>query len=64
MVNGPGEAAMTDLGITGGGNNNHMLYINGNQIKKIETPEMIDKIVSLIEQKEKEIELKKVPQIK
>ncbi len=64
VVNGPGEAAMTDLGITGGGNNNHMLYINGNQIKKIETPEMIDKIVSLIEKKEKEIELKKVSQKK
>ena len=62
VVNGPGEAALTDLGLTGGGNNNHMLYINGNQSKKIETSKMIDKIVSLIEQKE--IELKKQSQIK
>ncbi len=62
VVNGPGEAALTDIGLTGGGNNNHMLYINGNQSKKIETNEMIDKIVSLIE--EKEIELKKESQIK
>ena len=52
MCNGPGEAAYTDLGITGGGNNNHMLYINGNQMKKISTDEMIDK-VALIEQKKK-----------
>ena len=28
VVNGPGEAALTDLGLTGGGNSNHMLYIN------------------------------------
>jgi len=55
VVNGPGEATFTDLGITGGGNNNHMLYINGNQLKKINTDEMIDKIVSLIEQKDLEL---------
>ena len=55
VVNGPGEAAYTDIGLTGGGNNNHMLYINGNQMKKISTNEMVDKIVSLI--KKKEIEL-------
>ena len=58
VVNGPGEAALTDIGITGGGNDNHMLYINGNQMKKISTNEMIDKIVSLIKQKELEIETK------
>ena len=55
VVNGPGEAAYTDLGITGGGNNNHMLYINGNQLKKISTEEMIDKVTALIEQKEKDL---------
>ena len=55
VVNGPGEAASTDLGITGGGNNNHMLYINGNQLKKISTEEMIDKVTALIEQKEKDL---------
>ena len=62
VVNGPGEAAMTDIGITGGGNNNHMLYINGNQMKKISTKEMIDKIISIIEKKE--LELKKTPKKK
>ena len=53
VVNGPGEAAFTDIGVTGGGNSHHMLYIDGNQMKKISTSEMIDKIISLIEQKEK-----------
>jgi len=57
VVNGPGEAASTDLGLTGGGNNNHMLYINGKQMKKISTNEMVDKIVSLIEKKESELKI-------
>ena len=54
VVNGPGEAAFTDFGITGGGNNNHMLYLNGEQMKKISTKEMVDKVISLIEKKEQE----------
>ncbi len=62
VVNGPGEAALTDIGITGGGNDNHMLYLNGNQMKKISTGEMINKIISLIEKKE--IELKATSQNK
>tara|TARA_Y100001970_G_C14251119_1_gene871950 strand:- start:3712 stop:4818 length:1107 start_codon:yes stop_codon:yes gene_type:complete len=57
VVNGPGEAASTDLGLTGGGNHHHMLYINGKQMKKISTNEMIDKIVSLIEKKESELKI-------
>ena len=40
---------------TGGGNNHHMLYINGSQIKKISTKEMVNKIITLIEKKELEI---------
>ena len=58
VVNGPGEAAFTDIGVTGGGNNNHMLYINGNQMNKITSKEMIDKIVSMVEEKELEQNLK------
>ena len=55
VVNGPGEAAYTDIGLTGGGNNNHMLYINGIQSKKISTNEMVDRIIHLIEKKDLEI---------
>tara|TARA_B100000029_G_scaffold479289_1_gene526216 strand:+ start:2838 stop:3947 length:1110 start_codon:yes stop_codon:yes gene_type:complete len=62
VVNGPGEAAFSDLGIAGGGNNNHMLYVDGSQMKKISTNEMVDKIVSLIEKKD--IELKTASKIK
>ncbi len=62
VVNGPGEAAFTDIGITGGGSDNHMLYINGSQINKIKTSEMVDKIISLVEKKE--IEYKAKTQVK
>ena len=51
VVNGPGEAKQTDIGITGGGKNNHMLYLNGIDSEKVTTNEMIDKIVSLVEEK-------------
>jgi len=59
VVNGPGEAAQTEIGITGGGSGNSMLYLHGVQNKKIDNKEMISKIVSLIEKKEQELKNKK-----
>ncbi len=56
VVNGPGEAAQTDIGITGGGKGNNMLYLNGVESKKISSDEMISKIVQLVEEKAEEIE--------
>ena len=46
VVNGPGEAAMTDVGITGGGKGNNMLYLSGIQNEKVLTEDIIDKVVS------------------
>ncbi|MDB3982353.1 flavodoxin-dependent (E)-4-hydroxy-3-methylbut-2-enyl-diphosphate synthase [Candidatus Pelagibacter sp.] len=57
VVNGPGEAAMTDVGITGGGKGNNMLYLSGVQSKKVLTNEIIDKVVTEVEKKA--LELKK-----
>jgi len=51
VVNGPGEAKQTDIGITGGGKDNHMLYLNGLETEKVVTKEMINKIVTLVEEK-------------
>ncbi len=51
VVNGPGEAKQTQIGITGGGKDNHMLYLNGIDTEKVTTKDMIDKIVSLVEEK-------------
>ena len=55
VVNGPGEAALTDVGITGGKKGNNMLYLSGVQSKKISTSDMIDKVVSEVEKKASEI---------
>ena len=51
VVNGPGEAKQTEIGITGGGKDNHMLYLNGLEAEKVTTNDMIDKIVTLVEEK-------------
>tara|TARA_Y100000992_G_scaffold221850_1_gene154005 strand:+ start:318 stop:1418 length:1101 start_codon:yes stop_codon:yes gene_type:complete len=59
VVNGPGEASQTEIGVTGGGKNSNMLYLNGIQNKKIENDEIISKVVSLVEKKEAEILNKK-----
>ena len=59
VVNGPGEAAQTDIGITGGGKGNNMLYLNGIETKKISSDEMISMVVRLVEEKAEEIEKNK-----
>tara|TARA_B100000941_G_scaffold53460_1_gene34511 strand:- start:3882 stop:4979 length:1098 start_codon:yes stop_codon:yes gene_type:complete len=56
VVNGPGEAALTDVGITGGQKGNNMLYLSGIQTEKVLTQNMIEKIVSEVEKKALELE--------
>ncbi len=56
VVNGPGEAAMTDIGITGGGKGNNMLYLSGLQTKKVLTQDIIDKVIFEVEKKASEID--------
>ena len=56
VVNGPGEAAMTDIGITGGGKGNNMLYLSGIQSEKVLTDDIIKKVVLEVEKKVSEIE--------
>ena len=51
VVNGPGEAKQTEIGITGGGKDNHMLYLNGLETEKVITKDMKNRIVSLVEEK-------------
>ena len=60
VVNGPGEAAYTDVGITGGGKDSNMLYLKGLQIEKISNKEIISKVIELVEKKVKEIDAKKL----
>ncbi len=55
VVNGPGEAAQTHIGLTGGGENNHMMYISGLPHHKVVSEKIIDEVVSLVEKKSKEL---------
>ena len=56
VVNGPGEAAFTDIGITGGGKGNNMLYLKGVQTEKVISKNIVSKVVELVEKKAEEIE--------
>ena len=60
VVNGPGEALMTDVGFTGGGAGNGMVYWAGKQDHRINNDDMVDHIVELVEKRAKEIEAETV----
>jgi len=53
VVNGLGEAAHTEIGITGGGGGKHNVYLDGKPNHKVTSEELVDHIVSLIEEKAK-----------
>ena len=61
VVNGPGEALMTDIGLTGGGNNNHQIYIGGDKAHRFNNGDnsIVDHIVEMVEAKAAEIEANK-----
>ena len=54
VVNGPGEAAQTEIGLTGGGQDSNLLYLSGLPHTKVASSEIIDKVVNLVEEKVKE----------
>ncbi|WP_298433257.1 flavodoxin-dependent (E)-4-hydroxy-3-methylbut-2-enyl-diphosphate synthase [uncultured Jannaschia sp.] len=56
VVNGPGEALMTDVGFTGGGNGAGMVYLAGKQSHKLSNEQMVEHIVEQVEKKAAEIE--------
>jgi len=55
VVNGPGEASQTQIGLTGGGKDDHMIYISGLPHHKVATDKMIEEVISLVEEKSKEL---------
>ena len=55
VVNGPGEASQTQVGLTGGGKGNHMMYLSGLPHRKIASNKIIDEVVTLVEKKSKEL---------
>ena len=54
VVNGPGEAAQPDIGLTGGGDGNNLLYLSGIPHNKVASQDIVNKVVSLVESKAKE----------
>jgi (E)-4-hydroxy-3-methylbut-2-enyl-diphosphate synthase len=59
VVNGPGEARETDIGVTGGGKGNHLVYLRGVADHKIHDEGFVDHVVKLVEDKVAELELAK-----
>ena len=55
VVNGPGEASQTQIGLTGGGKSDHMMYISGLPHHKVASDKIIEEVVSLVEKKSKEL---------
>jgi len=55
VVNGPGEASQTQIGLTGGGQDNHMMYISGFPHHKIPSEKIVEEVVNLVEIKSKEL---------
>jgi (E)-4-hydroxy-3-methylbut-2-enyl-diphosphate synthase len=59
VVNGPGEARETDIGLTGGGNNTHQIYIGGKTDHRLKDNDIVDHLAALVEQRVAEIEAAK-----
>jgi len=59
VVNGPGEARETDIGLTGGGNNTHMVYVAGQPDHRLQNADIVAHLVGMVERKAAEIEAAK-----
>jgi len=55
VVNGPGEAMMTDIGLTGGGKGNHLVYMSGSADHKVASDDIVEHIVELVEARAEEL---------
>jgi (E)-4-hydroxy-3-methylbut-2-enyl-diphosphate synthase len=56
VVNGPGEARETDIGLTGGGNNTHQVYVAGVPHHRLKDQGIVDHLVEMVEKKAAELE--------
>ncbi|HYE48499.1 MAG TPA: flavodoxin-dependent (E)-4-hydroxy-3-methylbut-2-enyl-diphosphate synthase [Azospirillaceae bacterium] len=59
VVNGPGEATMTDIGFTGGGKGVHQVYLQGQPAHRLRDESIVDHLVKLVEEKAAAIEAEK-----
>jgi len=56
VVNGPGEATQTQIGLTGGGKDDHMIHLSGLPHHKVPSNKIIDEVITLVEKKSKELQ--------
>ncbi len=59
VVNGPGEALLTDVGFTGGGKDHGMLYLSGETVAKLSNEDLVERVVFEVERRVREIEMAK-----
>lgn len=59
VVNGPGEALMTDIGLTGGGRGTHQIYLAGQSAHRLQNEDIVQHLVGLVEEKAAQIEAEK-----
>ena len=62
VVNGPGEAMMTDIGFTGGGKGTHQVYLAGQPSHRLQNEDIVAHLVGMVEKKAAEIEAEKAVQ--
>ena len=55
VVNGPGEARLTDIGLTGGGKGRHLVYMSGKADHKVSTGDLVEHVATLVEQRAEEL---------
>ena len=55
MVNGPGEARETDIGLTGGGRGTHQIFISGMADHRLSNGDIVEHVVDLVETRVAEI---------
>ena len=63
VVNGPGEARETDIGLTGGGKGTHQIYLSGMADHRLTNGDIVEHVVDLVETRVAEIKAARVPQI-
>ncbi len=56
VVNGPGEATMTDIGLAGGGRGTHQIYVAGQPDHRLKNGNIVDHLVEMVEHRAAEIE--------
>ena len=55
VVNGPGEARMADIGLTGGGKGRHLVYVAGSPHRKVDSDDIVERVVELVEARAAEL---------